>query len=224
VLLVCVARGADATLELNATALLDDVRGFVRRGVEIRLAFEADLAAACVSLGTELLAGFGGGATSARLDPGDIVSRTQRSLDRLAVGQRLCRTLCAAGGDVAGRWSWSHSGLRLLQLDALDGGPLADRSLVAQPTTARCSGFVAARLPTEAHRRLTCLRVDTQRAPKSYLSPLIVPPLHCSKFRAPAHVHKSRIDPTVPAWPCTEACAQQHEPFGDRIQVGTTRG
>ena len=85
------------------TALLNDVRSFVRRGVEIRLALETGLAAACVGLGTERVAGFGGGTTRARLDAGDIVSRTKRSLDRLAVGQRLCRSLCSAGGDVAGR-------------------------------------------------------------------------------------------------------------------------
>jgi hypothetical protein len=99
--------------------------------VEIRLALEADLTAAGIGLGAELIACVGRAAADAGLDAGDIVMRTKRSLDRVAVGECVCRTSCALGRNVAGRWSWSPAVLRLLQLDALDGGPLADRARVA---------------------------------------------------------------------------------------------
>jgi len=51
VLLVAIRRLADAALELDAAALLDDVRGLVRRGVEVGRSGERDVIADRDALG-----------------------------------------------------------------------------------------------------------------------------------------------------------------------------
>jgi hypothetical protein len=84
--LVPIASRADPALELNAAALLDDVRG----GVEARRAHEGDVITGGERLRPHRLRRLRGRTASVRVDAADIVAAEQ-PLDRLGVRQRACR-------------------------------------------------------------------------------------------------------------------------------------
>jgi hypothetical protein len=77
---VGVACRANAALQLDTTALLNHVRGFVRNGVEIGAAPQYDVIGGRVCIGTHRLCGCGGVRTGMRLDRRDVMT-TERALD-----------------------------------------------------------------------------------------------------------------------------------------------
>ncbi len=90
VLLVAVAGGAHATLELNAPALLHHVRRLVRRGVQVGLGAEGHIAA--LGIGARVHAGAGRrrALVGVRADVRDVM-RTERTLDLGAERHRVPR-------------------------------------------------------------------------------------------------------------------------------------
>ncbi|MGH9884402.1 MAG: hypothetical protein ACREBE_02665 [bacterium] len=66
--LVGVASGADAALQVDTSALLNHMRGFVRHGVEVGTASEHDVIACRVCLGTHGVRGRGGLGAGVSLD------------------------------------------------------------------------------------------------------------------------------------------------------------
>ena len=93
--LVRVPRLTDATLQLHATTLLDDVRRLVSGGLEARSTGKCDVIAGRVRLGADRSARGVSRATDVSLDVIDIVAAEQ-ALDRLAVRQRA-PTVCHTG-------------------------------------------------------------------------------------------------------------------------------
>jgi hypothetical protein len=96
--LVGVARCSHTARQLDAGALLDDVRCLVRCGVEIRRARKRDVVAGRESRGTHVAAGLPSRAVGVRLDTAD-VEPPERALDRVKVGQAAagpCVPRCAA--------------------------------------------------------------------------------------------------------------------------------
>jgi hypothetical protein len=79
---VRVPHGADATLQLEVAALLNDMRGLVRNGVQIGAAPQDDVIAGRVRLGTHGLRGRSGLGTCVSLDRRDVVA-TERALKHI---------------------------------------------------------------------------------------------------------------------------------------------
>jgi hypothetical protein len=96
--LVRVAGLVDAAFELDAAALMHEVRGLVRRGVKAGLARERDVVAGRVRLGADRAACGRGVAADVSLDPADIVTAEQPP-DRVAVRERGACALDAMRGD-----------------------------------------------------------------------------------------------------------------------------
>ena len=84
-LLVDVASGAEASLQLNAAPLLNDMGGLVRDRVQIGAAPQDDMVAGRVRIGAHGVRGRGGFGTRVRLDRRDVVA-TKRALER--IGER----------------------------------------------------------------------------------------------------------------------------------------
>lgn len=84
--LVWIAGRADAALELDAAALLNDVRGFVRSCMQIGAATQHDVIAGRVCIGAHGLRGCGCVGTRVSLDRRYVVT-TERTLDRVREGQ-----------------------------------------------------------------------------------------------------------------------------------------
>jgi hypothetical protein len=80
-----VAGGADASLQLNAAPLLNDMGGLVRDGVQIGAAPQDDVVAGRVRVGAHGLRGRGGFPARVRPDRRDVVA-TERALQR--IGER----------------------------------------------------------------------------------------------------------------------------------------
>jgi hypothetical protein len=93
VLLIDGTRLTNATFELDAAALLHDVRRFVRGGEQIRCGSKGDVVAEGECLGAHRRARLRGVTVGVRRDPTDVVA-TKRALDRVEMGQRAT----AAGG------------------------------------------------------------------------------------------------------------------------------
>jgi hypothetical protein len=91
----------DAALELHAGTLLDNVRGFMRRGVEIRGRTECHRMAVCKGFGSQHRGRFARRATLVRCHPGDVVV-AEAGLDLRKVGQWSTSVLGAPAGDGCG--------------------------------------------------------------------------------------------------------------------------
>jgi hypothetical protein len=128
VALVDVAGRADAALEVDAGALLNDVRGLVRGGVEIRRAGERDVVAAREAGGAHVVAGLPGGAVGVRLDAGD-VEPAERALDRVEVGQARARAGGPALRGLVNAGGIAAHGAGLLALHRRTEGVLDERAL-----------------------------------------------------------------------------------------------
>jgi len=89
-LLLSIGRAAVERLEVNPTALLNDVRSFVRGRVEVRRARKCDVAAVRVGACAELATRGGCRSADVRADAGDVV-RTKRGLDLIVERQPLAR-------------------------------------------------------------------------------------------------------------------------------------
>ena len=100
-LLVDVARLADAALHVHALALLDHVRGLVRGQEDVGLAREGDVRAGGVALGAHLGAGLGGLAADVGLHPRQVMGGAERGLDPIEVRERTAARLDAGGGGAA---------------------------------------------------------------------------------------------------------------------------
>jgi hypothetical protein len=105
VLFVAVTLLTHATLELNPVALLDHVRCFVSRGVQVGGGLERDVVAGRVRRRADRVARCRRCATDVRLDGAHVVPLTERALDRLPM--RQCATTTGDAGrcgglDVAG--------------------------------------------------------------------------------------------------------------------------
>jgi hypothetical protein len=87
VALIDIAGLADATLEVNTRALLDDVCGLVCRGVKTRRACERDVVAGCERFGAHCFAGISRVLIEVGLHAGDVVEAEQM-LDDVDVRQR----------------------------------------------------------------------------------------------------------------------------------------
>jgi hypothetical protein len=131
VLLVGVAFLADVALERHTGALLDDVRGFVRRGVEIRLTGERDVVARCVRLRAHGSRALGGLPADVGLDVADVVT-AERALDDIVMRQRTAGSLSAVrrggvhvagfGARLAFRLALDRCGHRATAIDVKLGG------------------------------------------------------------------------------------------------------
>ena len=92
---VAIAGLADAALQVNAAALLDDVRRLVRRGVQRWCAVECDVIARRERLGAHRARALAGGAIGVRRDPADVVA-PERLLDLREIRQRATGATRAA--------------------------------------------------------------------------------------------------------------------------------
>jgi hypothetical protein len=106
VALVGVADLADPALEVHAGALLNHVRGFVRRGVQIRRTRERDLVPGRVGFGADRAARGLGVAADVGLDAAHVVAAEQ-PLDRVRMRQRT-----AGAGYAARRGMLDRVGVR----------------------------------------------------------------------------------------------------------------
>ena len=92
VTLVGVASIADATRELDARALLDDVCGLVGRKVEIRLTGKGDVVAGRVALGAHLARRLLGRPADVRADARHVVVGSEHLLDHIVMWQWTARS------------------------------------------------------------------------------------------------------------------------------------
>jgi len=97
--LVGVAGLADATRELHAGTLLDDMCGLVGGGVEVRRAAKGDVFAGGEGRGPQRIARGGGGAVLVAVDRGDVVP-AEGGLDQVQEGKCAARAGRALGGEV----------------------------------------------------------------------------------------------------------------------------
>jgi hypothetical protein len=91
VALVGIAVGADAARQVDAGALLHDVGGLVRGGVQIGRRREGHVGAGRVGGRADRRGGGGGGASDVGAHRRQLVGRTERARDRVAVRQRFAR-------------------------------------------------------------------------------------------------------------------------------------
>jgi hypothetical protein len=135
---------SDATLQLYAAALLHDVRGLVRRGVEARGEGERDMVPGRVRLGPDRAARGCCRVADVRLDATDVVP-SEQALDRVGMRQRTARA-----GDALRRGVLDGAGFRVggdrrrtsgaLNLNLLDERPLAGAELgEIAPREPRCA-------------------------------------------------------------------------------------
>jgi hypothetical protein len=96
VVFVTITHRADAAVELNTSALLDHVRGFVRREVDVGTIRERDVVARRVRTGADLRRGVGSVAADMSANAGHVVS-AEAGLNLIAVRKRLARSLHARG-------------------------------------------------------------------------------------------------------------------------------
>jgi len=137
VLLVRIARVAHAVLQLHAAALLHDVRGLVRRGVEAWRAGESDVIADRVGLGADCRARLARGRAGVRADARHVVA-AERALDDVQVGQRRGGASDPVHGcsmDIA-RLSSALGGLALDRDGGGDGQELGQRALAGDEMVA----------------------------------------------------------------------------------------
>jgi hypothetical protein len=87
-LFVSIARLAHPAVELDPAALLDDVRGLVRRRVKVGRARERDIVARGVRTSADLIGSGGGFASDVRANARDVVLAEAR-LDSILVRQRF---------------------------------------------------------------------------------------------------------------------------------------
>jgi hypothetical protein len=97
--LVRIAWLPHGALELDSATLLDDVSGFVRRGVQVRGTIECDGVAERVRRRAKIPGGTGSRSPLVSLHAGNIVTPEAR-LDRLEVRQRRARAVHAASRDI----------------------------------------------------------------------------------------------------------------------------
>jgi hypothetical protein len=84
VLLVHITALADPTLQLHTAALLDDVRGFVRRRMKARGGGERNVVSGGIGIGADRAARGRGRSAHVRLDTADVVP-TEQALDRVGM-------------------------------------------------------------------------------------------------------------------------------------------
>lgn len=103
-LLVLVAGLADAALELDAAALLNDMRGFVCCGMEIGRRYKGDVVAHRERLRVHCVRASGGGRVRVRLDSADVMASKQLlDLLRVRQGVRAARDTIGGSGMNGGR-------------------------------------------------------------------------------------------------------------------------